>query len=338
MKEALFYSKLEGGKVRCLLCARRCFINPGKAGLCKARKNIGGTLYALTYGKPCAISTDPIEKKPLFHFLPGTFALSISARGCNFRCKFCQNYAISQIEDDSPLLQAEEMRDHRKVSPSEIVKAAKKEGAASIAYTYTEPTVFYEYALEIMKLAKAEGLKNIWVTNGYINKEPLRKMAKYLDAVNIDIKGNEAVYKSLCLASQKPVLSTLKEFKKQGIWIELTILVIPGHNDSPKWVEEICRWIAENLGEQTPLHLSRFFPSYRMGYVEPTPLATLESLHGIAKKSLKYVYIGNLPLEDYETTYCARCGHPVIKRSGYKIYFKNPSCPKCGEKIEGAYL
>jgi pyruvate formate lyase activating enzyme len=329
MKEALFYGKMEGKNLHCFLCARSCVINETNVGFCSVRKNINGKLYSLVYGKSCSIAIDPIEKKPLYHFMPGTKALSIATVGCNFRCSFCQNFEISQPK----------MIVGKEVSPKEVVELARKAKTESIAYTYTEPTMFYEYALDIMKLAHKSGLKNIWVSNGYTGKEAIRKMKVLLDAVNIDIKGDEKVYNELCGASLKPVLEALKEYKKENVWIEITCLIIPGKNDSLKWMKEITLWIKENLGEETPLHISRFFPIYNLRDISPTPLPTLQGLHKIAKKNLKHVYLGNVPLGKEHNTFCPNCGAVCINRTGYSIEtkMKGNRCEKCGEEIEGMF-
>jgi pyruvate formate lyase activating enzyme len=325
MKEALFYEKLGDKKLRCKLCARDCQISEGKSGFCRVRKNIDGKLYSFVYGKPCTIAIDPIEKKPLYHFLPGTNALSIATVGCNFRCSFCQNFDISQPEKIIG----------NEISPEKIVESAINSKVRSIAYTYTEPTIFYEYALEIMKIANKKGLKNIWVSNGYTTKEPIKKIAPFLDAVNIDIKGDDKAYNEICMASLKPVLESLKEYKKQKIWIELTCLIIPGKNDSKKWMDKITLWINENLGEETPIHLSRFFPNYRMRGVGATPFSTLKALYRVANKNLKNVYIGNVPPGKEHNTFCYGCGEECINRSGSCIEtkLKGSRCESCGREI-----
>lgn len=325
-KEALFYQKLPDSKVRCELCPRTCFISEGLTGFCRVRKNIEGKLYSLVYGKACSISIDPIEKKPLFHFLPGTRALSFATCGCNFACKFCQNYEISQGEPFG-----------EKLSPRDIVELAKVNKVESIAYTYTEPTVFYEYCFDTMKLAKKEGIRNVWVSNGYINPMPIKKLAPFLDAVNIDIKGNEEVYSALCFASLKPVLKSILEFKKNKIWIEITSLIIPGKNDSDEWMGDNSKWIKDNLGPETPLHLSRFYPRYKLLEVKPTPISTLKRLYTVAKKNLDYVYLGNVFESSYESTYCRKCGKVVIRRQGYAVDYENSICRNCGGAISGVF-
>ncbi len=325
-KEALFYDKLPNKKVRCLLCPRNCFIQNNSTGFCRVRKNLDGKLYSLVYSRPCTISIDPIEKKPLFHFFPGTQALSIATCGCNLTCTFCQNYEISQGEIFGEFL-----------SPEKVVELAKKHKVKTIAYTYTEPTVFYEYCLDIMKLAKIENLKNVFISNGYINKDPIKKIAPYLDAVNIDIKGEEQVYSTLSHASLKPILKSILEFKKTKTWIELTSLIIPGYNDSKEWIDYLSNWIKNNLGSETPLHLSRFHPAYKLTNLEPTKISVLKELHKEAKKKLKYVYHGNVFDQEYESTYCKKCGDLVIKRHGYEIDFKSSKCRKCGTEIAGVF-
>ena len=326
MKEAKYYKVLENNKVRCLLCPRKCLISSGSTGACRVRKNIEGKLYSLVYGKVCSLSIDPIEKKPLFHFLPGEKTLSLATVGCNFFCSFCQNYEISQGEIFGDYFM-----------PEQIVELAEKSKVKIISYTYTEPTIFYEYALDIMKLAKKKNFKNVWVTNGYINPEPIKEMAPYLDAVNVDVKGDEKVYRELCKASLKPVLNSLLEYKRNGIWIEITSLIIPSYNDSPKWINFLSNWIKENLGEDTPLHISRFFPNYKMLDLEPTPLSTLKKLYEIAKRNLNYVYIGNVFDARYESTYCPRCNSLIIEREGYETRFKGFICEKCKNKIKGVF-
>ncbi|MDD5253544.1 MAG: AmmeMemoRadiSam system radical SAM enzyme [Candidatus Nanoarchaeia archaeon] len=287
MKQALFYTKKENNKVQCNLCPNNCLIPENKIGSCRVRKNIKGILYSLVYAKPASINVDPIEKKPLYHFLPGTKVLSFGTFGCNFHCLNCQNYNISQnLVEDIP-----------EVKPEEIIKLAKKYKTPSIAYTYTEPTIFYEYMLDTAKLAKKNKIKNVVVSNGYINQEPLKEIIKYIDAFNIDLKSiNEDFYKKICFGKLKPVLETLKTIKKYKKHLEITFLVIPTKNDNLKEVEKMCKWIKTNLGKGTPLHISRFFPCYKLNNLEPTPLETLRNIKQIAKKYLVNVHIGNVPV------------------------------------------
>ena len=324
MKEAMFYEKFDK-KVKCLLCGRECIIPEGERGFCGVRENIKGKLYSLVYSKPCSLAMDPIEKKPFFHFAPGSFCLSIATVGCNLRCLFCQNWEISQAKE----IIGEE------TEPEKVIELARSHGAKGISYTYTEPTIFYEYALDIMKLAKKQGFYNVWVSNGYINPEPIKKMAKYLDGVNVDLKGDDEFYKKVCLSPGiKPVLTALKTFKKYGIWIEVTNLIVPGYNDSEEKVLELVKWIKTNLGLDTPLHFSRFYPSYKMLNVPPTPKETLEKCVKIAEKQgLHYVYLGNVLGHPKESTYCWKCGTKLIERFGFEIVSFKEKCPNCGNKI-----
>ncbi|MDD5178036.1 MAG: AmmeMemoRadiSam system radical SAM enzyme [Candidatus Nanoarchaeia archaeon] len=286
MKQALFYTKKENNKVQCNLCPNNCLIPENKIGSCRARKNIKGVLYSLVYGKPASINIDPIEKKPLYHFLPGTQVLSFGTFGCNLHCLFCQNWEISQaMNEDIEILE-----------PKRIVELAKEYKTPSIAYTYTEPAIFFEYVLETAKLAKKEKIKNVMVSNGYINEKPLKELIKYIDAFNIDLKAfDEDFYKKICFGKLKPILETLKLIKKYKKHLEITNLIIPTKNDNLKEIEKMCVWISKNLGKDTPLHFSRFFPCYKLTNLEPTPIETLVKAKEIAKKYLKYVYIGNVP-------------------------------------------
>lgn len=333
-KEALFYDRLGRTDVVCKLCPRSCVLSDGQIGFCRARKNLGGRLYSLGYGRPCAIHVDPIEKKPFFHVLPGTTSLSIASAGCNLRCKFCQNWQISQF---SPL-ETENFR----ASPEEIVSLALREGSDSIAYTYTEPTNFYEYVWDVSRLARSKGLMNVAHSNGYINPEPLRGLLQYLDAINVDLKAFDPVfYREVCEGELSPVLSTLSMIKRKKVWLEITNLVIPGRNDDMAKIGEMCRWIVKYLGPETPVHFSRFYPMYRMTTLPPTPVSTLEKARHVALEAgLKFVYIGNVPGHPAESTFCPSCGRVLIKRAGYNILsfdLKNGACKSCGRKIEGLW-
>lgn len=334
LKEALFYQKLDDKNVQCLLCPRKCFIKPNTRGFCGVRENRDGKLYTLVWGEAAAVHVDPIEKKPLFHFLPGETAFSIATAGCNLRCKFCQNWEISQArpEDISPIL----------ITPEQIVQEAKKSGSKIIAYTYTEPTIFYEYMLETAMLAKKEGIKNIIHSAGFINEEPLRKLCKYLDAANIDLKGfTQKYYDQMCMGNLEDVLRTLKILKEENVHLEITNLIVPGQNDLDLDIQNMCVWIKENLGADTPLHFSRFWPMYKLSNSPPTPVSTLENACGIAQRAgLKYVYIGNVPGHSGETTFCPKCKRALIVRIGYNITENNIAegkCKFCGEKIEGIW-
>lgn len=334
LKEALYYEKLNNKVVQCHLCPRYCVIAPGKRGFCGVRENRDGTLYTLSYGKLVAIHIDPIEKKPLFHFLPGTTAYSIATAGCNLRCKFCQNWEISQKRP-------EEVR-YVYIEPADLVKKAKASGAPTIAFTYTEPVIFYEYMLDVAKLAHAEGLKNVMHSDGYVNEEPLRQLAKYLDAANIDLKGFcEDYYVKMSDATLEPVLKSLKILKEEGVHLEITNLVLSGFNDDPENIRKMCQWIKDNLGADTPLHFSRFFPMYKLLALNPTPVETLNKARTIALEvGLKYVYIGNIAGYEAENTYCPKCSRMLIERRGYFILQNNiedGKCKFCGEKIEGKW-
>jgi len=285
MREALFYKKLKDKKVQCFLCPHNCIISPSKRGICNVRENNNGILYSLTYGEPCTINIDPIEKKPIYNFLPGTKTLTIATMGCNLSCKQCQNYHISKTEIFTQPF----------VPPEKIIELALKNKTPSISYSYTEPTIFYEYMLDIAKLAKKNKIKNILVSNGYISQKPLKELCKYIDAANIDLKAfTDEFYKKTCKASLKPVLETLKTLKKEKVHLEITNLIIPTLNDNLKDIEKMCIWIKENLGKDTPLHFSKFFPMYQLKDIPQTPLSTLEKVKKIADKYLSHVYLGNI--------------------------------------------
>ncbi|MBC7130355.1 AmmeMemoRadiSam system radical SAM enzyme [Candidatus Bathyarchaeota archaeon] len=333
MREAMFYRRLNSA-VQCFLCNHRCRVEDGGRGLCGVRENQGGTLYSLVFGKIAAVAVDPIEKKPLFHFLPGSTAYSIATVGCNFSCLNCQNYDISQFpKPKKPVI-------GRDVPPEEIVEEAKKHGCRSIAYTYTEPTIFFEYAYEIAKIAKKKGLRNIFVSNGYIGEEALEAIAPYLDADNIDLKSfSDQFYRKVCGARLEPVLETIRRHKELGIWIEVTTLVIPNLNDSEENLRKIAEFLAA-LDENIPWHVSRFYPAYMLPDLYPTPIETLDKARKIGLEvGLKHVYQGNVPGEG-ENTYCPSCGRLLIRRFGYQVFINNiedSSCPYCGAHISGVW-
>ena len=334
IKEAMFYEKLEGELVQCHLCSHHCRVSEGKRGICGVRENVGGTLYSLVYGKLIASAVDPIEKKPLFHFLPRSRAYSVATVGCNFRCLNCQNYDISQMPKPQRPISGEDL------APEEIVKAAKHYGCESIAYTYTEPTIFFEYAYETAKLASKEGIKNIFVTNGYITEEALRTLAPYLDASNIDLKSfSDEFYREVCGARLKPVLDAIRLHRELGVWIEITTLVIPSLNDSGENFQKIANFI-KDLDEGIPWHVTRFFPAYKLLDLPPTPLEILERAREIGLDAgLKYVYQGNIPGEG-ETTFCPSCGRLIVGRLGYNLTQNNlqdSRCPYCRARIEGVW-
>jgi len=331
---ALFFKSLANRLVGCELCPHQCVIKEGGVGFCRARKNIGGKLYALTYGAPVALHVDPIEKKPFAHVFPGSRSFSLATAGCNLRCKFCQNWEISQLD-------AEKVETSY-VAPQEIVSQAQKAGAKTIAFTYTEPVIFYEYMLNIAKTAQKEGLACVMHSAGFINEVPLRALCKYLLAANIDLKGfDEKFYTGFTNGHLETVLRTLKILKEEGVWVEITNLLIPGVNDSDEMITGLCAWIKDNLGAQTPVHFSRFYPMYKLVNLSPTPIETLKRAYAIAKKAgLEFVYIGNVPDAQGEDTICPVCGKTLIKRKGYFILennIVNGKCPSCGYHMPGVW-
>jgi pyruvate formate lyase activating enzyme len=335
-KEASLYERLEQNHVRCNLCAHHCVIPDGKLGACCVRKNVDGILYTLVYGRTISQNVDPVEKKPLFHFYPGSLAYSIATPGCNFRCQWCQNWQISQMPRERELITG------RKATPEEIVGSALESGSRSIAYTYTEPTIFFEYAYDTARLARQAGLANIYVTNGYMTKEMLEMFHPYLDAANVDLKAfKEKTYHRYVGAGLQPVLDNMILMKKLGIWLEVTTLVIPGINDTPAELRGAAQFVAQQLGPETPWHISRFFPAYKMTDIPPTPLATLQFARQIGlEEGLQYVYIGNIPNDNSQDTFCSKCGHPLIQRQGYwiaKNEIQDGRCPHCGSSIAGIW-
>jgi pyruvate formate lyase activating enzyme len=333
MKEAMLYEGLSDNKVRCNLCAHRCLIADGKRGVCQVRENRGGTLCTLVYGRTNARHVGPVEKKPLFHFHPGTTAYSIATPGCNFRCRWCQNWEISQMPREQHFIMGEE------ASPEQIVAAAERAGCRSIAYTYTEPTVFFEYAYDTARLAHAAGLANVFVTNGYMTAEMLETFHPYLDAANVDLKAfRDETYRRYVGAHLGPVLDSLKRMKSLGIWLEVTTLVIPGINDDPAELRDVAQFVAQELGEDTPWHISRFFPAYKMTDVPPTPVETLRRARQIGlTEGLHYVYVGNVP--DAGDTFCQHCGRLLIRRTGNSILenhvLAGGRCPNCDTPVAG---
>ncbi|EDY36484.1 radical SAM domain protein [Aciduliprofundum boonei T469] len=325
---AKHWTKLEDNKVRCELCPYRCVLKEGQLGVCRVRKNIGGKLYTLNYGSVSSIAVDPIEKKPLFHFKPKSEVLSLSTVGCNMRCKHCQNWEISQAGMEFPYL--------REMSPDEVMKIARNyEG---IAWTYNEPTIWHEFTLDVSKMAKKEGLYTVYVTNGYINEEPLREIAQYLDAMNIDVKAfRDEFYRKIAGARLQPVIDTVERAYRMGIHIELTYLIIPDLNDDSKEIRKFAEWVYE-LSPEIPVHFSRFFPMYKLTDKPPTPLKTMHNAYKIAKEvGLEYIYLGNTWEPEYESTYCPNCGNLLIERVYYntelKGLTKDGKCNRCGKKI-----
>ncbi len=337
MKEASFYEKREGKKTACFLCRHHCVIPDGKKGICCVRENHDGVLYTLVYGTPCSWRVDPIEKKPLYHFFPGSTAFSIATVGCNFRCLHCQNHDISQLPRDENRISGYAM------TPEEVVSQARAEGCASISYTYTEPTMFYEYAFDIARLARGAGIHNNFVTNGYIETKPLTAIKPYLDAANIDLKSfSGGFYRNVCGARVEGVLDSIKHYKSLGIWIELTTLVIPKYNDSDGEFEKIAAFIRDEVGIETPWHVSAFHPTFKLRDSFPTPPETLLRARNIGLAAgLRYVYTGNIPGIDGENTYCYNCKEPVIERRGFSVVGYNLEegrCRFCKTKIDGIGL
>lgn len=334
-KEAMLYKSLDGQKVVCNLCSHRCQIAPSKFGVCSVRENREGKLVTHVYGEVIAAHVDPIEKKPLFHFLPGSTAFSIATIGCNFRCPFCQNWEISQAgkEDKLP-------RGGFKLLPQEVVREAKARGCQSISYTYTEPTIFFEYAYDTAKLAKQEGLTNNFVTNGFMTPEALETIHPYLDAANVDLKAfREETYKKVCKARLAPVLDSIKLMRKMNIWVEVTTLVVPGMNDSEEEFRDIARFIAE-VDLNIPWHISRFHPDYQYTDAKPTPLDSLRKAFATGKKEgLHYIYVGNV-LGEGEDTFCPNCQKLLIRRQGFWVEenrIKDSRCPFCQTTIAGVF-
>ncbi len=336
VKEAMFYKKLEENKqVQCLLCPRKCIIPDKARGVCRVRENRNGILYPITYGKPCSITlNEPIEKAPFYHFKPGHIRLALSTVGCNLQCKFCQNWATSQ--------RTLEEVNYYELSPEQIVQMALKEKVGSICFTYTEPTVFFEYMYDIAKIARQKGLKTSMVSAGFINPEPLKELLKVLDAVKIDLKAfNEDFYNEITLGGLEPVLKTIKIVKESGKHLEIVNLVIPTLNDKPEEIKKMCEWIKKEIGTDVPLHFTRFGPAYKFMHLPPTPIETLEKAYRIAKEvGLKYVYLGNVPGHKYNNTYCPKCGKLLINRVHFQVIenkVKNGKCPFCKTKINGLW-
>ena len=336
--EAYLYEPLKEKKVKCNLCSHRCIIKDGKRGICGVRENQGGILKTLVYGKLIASHIDPIEKKPLFHFMPGSLSYSIATVGCNFKCLFCQNADISQMPSDHNGMITGDL-----YAPEDVVNAAAKGNCKSIAYTYTEPTVFFEFAFDTAKLAHANGIKNVFVTNGYMTSEAVHMISPYLDAANVDLKAfNKSFYKEVVKARLEPVKKTLKLMKSLGIFVEVTTLLIPGLNDDKKELEKLALFLVKSLGPETPWHVSAFYPTYRLTDRPPTPVESLVMAREIGiKAGLRYVYIGNVPSEDGENTFCYSCGKLLINRLGFSIIknaLENGRCPYCGAQIDGIEL
>jgi pyruvate formate lyase activating enzyme len=335
IKEAMLFEKLADHRVRCNLCEHRCTIKPDKRGICGVRENKNGILYSLVYGTLIAEHIDPIEKKPFFHVYPGSASYSIAAVGCNFNCEFCQNHEISQMPRSTMMIMGED------IPPAEIVARAKKSKSKTIAYTYTEPTVYFELAYETAQIAQKQGLQNVFVTNGFMSPAAIETISPFLTAANVDLKSfSDDFYKKQCGARLQPVLDSLQKMKQMGIWVEITTLLIPSLNDSDEELKDIANFIA-SLGKETPWHISRFHPQFKMMNMPVTPISSLHRAVEIGKQAgLKYVYSGNVPGDDGESTYCFNCGYCLIERYGFRvknIRLEGNKCNRCGTKLEGVF-
>lgn len=332
MKEALFWERVDE-RVHCYLCPRDCHLGEGQSGFCYVRKNIGGTLYNLAYANPCAVHIDPIEKKPLFHFLPGSKILSLGTIGCNLGCKFCQNWDISKAKQEK--VRAVDL------PPEAVVEAALEHKCQSIAFTYNEPTIWAEYAMDIAKKGKKAGLKHVMVTNGYINIEPLKEIYHYIDAANVDLKSfTENFYSKITLSHLKPVLSAIIKMKQLGVWVEITTLLIPTLNDTQQEIKELTTWIKDNVGCDVPLHFTAFHPDYKLTDLPGTPIKTINTARQIARDTgLHYVYEGNI-YSDGSNTYCLKCGTLLIARDWHTIKINNLQGNRCscGWELQGVFI
>lgn len=330
IKEGVLFDELADKKVKCHVCSHRCTITEGKVGICRTRQNRNGKIYTLIYNVVSSEAVDPVEKKPLYHFLPGTLSYSLGSIGCNFRCEHCQNWNISQVNPEESYTM--------EITPEAAINRALAYGSKSISWTYNEPAIWHEYTFDSAVLAKKAGLKTVYVTNGYITREALRRMAPYLDAYRVDIKSfSEDFYRKTCGARLAPVLESTKLARELGMHVETVTLIIPTKNDSPEEITQIVRWVHDNLGMDTPMHFTRFHPMYKMDGINPTPLDTLEMAYNIAKKvGMRFVYLGNVGGHKYENTYCPKCNALLIDRLGFRVgtvKIKDGKCPECGEMI-----
>jgi pyruvate formate lyase activating enzyme len=353
-REAL-YAIAGDGSIGCGICPHRCRLREGDRSRCRTRVVKGGKLYTLAYGNPCSLHVDPIEKKPLYHYLPGTRAFSLATAGCNFRCLNCQNWEISQrTPEETKRAEGPELRpgaaglgqveiDRLSLMPEDVVAAARASGSRSIAYTYSEPISYYEYLIDTARHARGAGIKNVWVTNGYINPRPLADLCRYLDAANVNLKGfTEASYAKLNSGTLQPVLETLKQLAAAGVWFEVTNLMVPEHTDDLEVFAKMCRWLVDNLGPDRPLHVSRFHPKYRLDHLPSTPVATLVRAREIADRAgLRHVYVGNAPgVLDAATTFCPKCRRAVVRRDGFAVEQQDLAqgkCPGCGAAVAGVW-
>jgi len=335
-REGMHYLKL-GRNVNCKVCPNNCILAPGDRSACRVKVNMDGTLYTLAYGNPCSVNVDPIEKKPLMHFLPESGSFSIATAGCNLRCLNCQNWEISQSTPEDTV--------NLDLPPERVVELAKQTGCSSIAYTYSEPTAFYEYMFDTATLAHANGLKNVWVTNGYINRAPLEQLCTVIDAANVDLKSyDEKIYNRLNSGHLKPVLNTLRTLRDKGVWFEVTTLLVPTYLDYMGMIERMCRWLVKELGPDTPLHFSRFSPRHKLSHLPPTPVGTLRRAREVGLEAgLHYVYVGNVALDEVpgsSNTYCPGCGKLLVERLGYVVARNDVvggACTYCGRAIAGVW-
>jgi pyruvate formate lyase activating enzyme len=334
LKEVMFYRKLEEKRIECEICPKKCKIADLERGYCGNKENRGGTYYTLVHSRVCAAHVDPIEKKPFYHFLPGTKTFSIATAGCNMECKYCQNWQIAQFRP--------EQVDSEYLPPDEVVRLAREQGCKTIAYTYSEPVVFYEYMYDTARAGKKAGIGSVVISNGYILERPLIEICKYLSAVKIDLKSfREKFYKEICSGELEPVKKSLKVLKNVGMWTEIVVLILPTLNDSPQEIRDMSKWILNELGPEIPLHFSRFHPMYKIKNLPPTPIKTLEIARQIAQEEgLKYVYIGNVWGHEGENTYCPKCKKVIVQRAGYivkRVSIVNGRCEFCNEKIAGIW-
>jgi len=333
VRGAMFFETASRNRVICRLCPNECVLREGERGICRVRENRDGRLVTLVYGTPCSANVDPVEKKPLFHYHPGTTAFSIATAGCNMSCRFCQNWEISQ--------QGPEKIRSANLPPAAVVQLARKRGCTSVAHTYSEPVVFYEYMLDCAKAGRRAGIPSVMISNGYIQEAPMRKLCRSLGAVKIDLKAfTDKFYREICGGTLAPVLHTLEVIKDEGLWLEIVVLLIPGLNDTPAEIRAMTRWIANKLGTRVPLHFSRFFPTYRLRNIPPTPRATLERAWRTAREAgLEYVYVGNL-MSPSRHTRCPGCGTELIHREGFSAQItglKGNRCRNCGREIPGVF-
>ncbi len=334
-REGFLYKKLKNNRVVCGICPNHCILAPGDRSVCRSKVNLDGKLYSLTYGNPCAVNTDPIEKKPLFHFKPRTKAFSLATTGCNFRCLNCQNWEISQAKPH-------EVPDAYELFPGDVIAAAQKAQAQSIAYTYSEPITFFEYMIDTARLARQAGLYNLWISNGYINEKPLVALCQVLDAASVNLKAfSDDVYRKLNGGRLKPVLNTFKTLHTEKIHFEMINLVVPGYVDDKDMVKRMCAWILENIGADHPLHFLRFFPRYKLDRLPPTPVSTLTRFRQLAmSEGIHYVYVGNVAGHEGNNTYCHNCKNLLIERRGYFIPTDNlvgNRCKFCNTRIPGVW-